>query len=424
MADRTLELEWLRGRQTGVGSSNSPVLVLGQVYGRTPLDVYLSKKTEVALSEESPDLRRGHTYEGLAAAMYEQRSGIKVYVPETDQERYVGYQRRDPDRDWLYADFDGICEDGWVLEVKSPRQRRCDRFRTEGAPEYYQVQCQHLAHIANVAHDLPGVGSKWRGKIKGTRLVIYEPENVDLIVIELPLDPEMVARIIDTAEDFWKNHVLADNPPLAPPPTPRKKRPKGKGGKYTDVEGEAWEEASAAFLVAKQLADAAKARVDRAKATIAEAMQSSGLERVMVPDGTKFQYVPQAGRRTFDKKAAQAALLKIEADCPACQKRVAFEPGIDWARFDKVGAESMVFRSYGAATDDGEGGLDDRLLDLHGQLEAFAGRDLDPELAVDVFEDLRNQAELYERMLAVEIDQVRAGLQNASEAFAKKIGVR
>ena len=43
--------------------------MLGKVYNSRPIDVYLNKKNPPVLHADNDDLRRGHTYEPLAAAL-------------------------------------------------------------------------------------------------------------------------------------------------------------------------------------------------------------------------------------------------------------------------------------------------------------------------------------------------------------------
>lgn len=86
------KLEWLKGRQHGVGSSDSPILALGEVFKHTPVDLYIDKKKsltedDLLSTDDNPHFRRGHTYEPLAAAIYAMQSGLKIYTPETDEER-------------------------------------------------------------------------------------------------------------------------------------------------------------------------------------------------------------------------------------------------------------------------------------------------------------------------------------------------
>lgn len=407
MATRNLELEWLHKRKTGIGSSDAPVLVLGEVYGKKPLNVYLSKKAEPEQRQPNPDLRRGHTYEPLAIALFEQRYGVKVHAPCTDEERYETYHLRDPERGWLYADLDGFCEDGWVMEVKSPRQRRCDQFRTTGATDYYQVQCHHLAHVANVAPlpFLPDPGA-WVGKIKGTRLIVYEPENVDLMVFAFPYDAEATGSLVTICQRFWEDHVLADVPPYTPaPPRPAKKKAeKGKGGKYVPVQGEAWEQVAGAWFMAKQLAASAESRLKKAKAAVQEMVVASGSTHVITEAGLKFQYDKQAGRRTLNTTALRAAY-----------------PQIDLEQFTDQGADFMVLRAYGASGEAEADSLSEGIESIQDELEAFAGRDLPVELAVDLFEELRNEAELYERLLTSEVRGIRNALDAAADACQKKV---
>jgi len=404
------KLEWLKRRQIlGVGSSESPVLALGEVYGHTPVDLYIGKKKtltedDLLSSKTNPHLRRGHTYEPLAAAMFEAQTGIKVYAPVTDDERYNTFQVSDPNSP-LFADFDGFCEDGWVLEIKSPMQRVADSFRSSGVRDSYLVQCQHHAHCANVC-ELPFLPDpkKWLGKVKGTRLVIYECENVALQIIELPIDEEMIEVIKHNATRFWKEAVE----PGVPPATKTYKQPAKRPAraKYTQLEGEAWNDAVNTLKLAKEREVAAAKAMDAAKRRIAGVMEEAKLDAVQVGPH-KFLYREVAGRKSFDKKALQADY-----------------PDLDLKKYDKQGEPRMQFNYYGPKDKkkaDAGNENESQIITIQTELEDFAGRDHDIEVGMEEFDELRARADLYTAMLELELEDIHSAIENAAKAIVPKL---
>jgi hypothetical protein len=401
--DRTLERQWLERRQCGIGSSDSPVIVLGGVYDTRSIDTYLSKVNPIGEREDNPHFRRGHFYEPLALALSEQQTGIKVYAPETDVERYINYQCWDPDRPWMFSDFDGVMEDGWIAEVKAPMQRVADRIASEGIEDYHLVQSHHHNHIANVAERIPvGPGcftDRWRGKIKGTRLIVFEVEKVQIQVYEIPYDQAFIGDLLERCRCFWEDHVVPRKPPyqMVQPP----KKVKKQGGKYTLVEGDAWDEAAHKLAFAKQMKAAAERRLEDAKQTIKEAMRAAEYERIMLPDGNKFQLGMQT-RRSLD-------IARILVDYP----------GFLIDAYKVTGKPYEVFRHYGGAevVDGAEGDINS----LREQLDAYADRDMDAELAASEYDRLRDQAEWYNQHLKDELQGLNDGMLNAYTACMRKL---
>lgn len=404
-------LEWLKGRQRGVGSSDSPVLALGEVFRKTPVDVYISKKRDITEADDdhgdNPHLRRGHVYEGLAAAMFEAQTGIKVYAPETDEERFGTYQVWDPDSP-LFADFDGFCEDGWVMEIKSPMQRVADSFKASGIRDYYMIQSQHLAHVADKCA-LPFLGrdaEKWIGKVKGTRVVIYECENVALQIVELPIDRDMIGVILRNANRFWTENVQTSTPP-APvhyeQPAPSKEKTKSK---YTQMQGEAWQRAVDAYKLAKERQAGAATAMASAKRMIVGVMGEAKLEAIQI-GVHKFLNRPVAGRKGFSKKLLQADF-----------------PNLDLTKYEVQGEAHVQFNYYGPK--DRMGGGDDSeegtIVTVQSELEEFAGKEWTIEEGVETFDELRSRADLYAAMLEMELGEVRTAIEKAADAVTKKLG--
>lgn len=392
--------EWLVARQDGVGSADSPILAIGKVWEKTILDTYISKKQPVQPDQDNPNFKRGRFYEPFAAALFEAQEGIEVFAPETEEERFNDFMLWHPDIPYLFTDLDGYTSDGWIVEIKAPMQRVADKYRKEGIPKNYIVQGQHHIVLAEAA-GLPGLDLP--NGCPGVIFVIFSPETIELQIVRVPKDEEMGAAILANAKHFWEEHVIPSIPPTEETP----KQPiitKAKGGSYTRVEGEGWESAVAAFVVADQLLNVGKRRLDMAKTTLKETMQEVDLAAVLAPKDFKFIYKEQAGKKSFDKK-------KLQADFP----------NLDLGKYEKQGKPFMAFRSYGPKAETGEGGLDDQLMTLHEELCDFSGREMDIELASMEFDSLRDRTELYMRTLATEHGQLEEGLEAATAGLAKMI---
>lgn len=398
------EIGWLSSRQTGVGSSDSPILALPskKVFNKTPVSLYIGKKEPIKPNTtDNPNFRRGHTYEPLAIEMAQFKLGQKIYSPQTDEERWNDFQVRDPGRAHLYADFDGLREDGWVVEVKSPMQRVADSIRENGLKDYYQVQGQHLVHVASVGA-LPYLGKLPDG-CPGVCFVIYECETVSVQVYEIPRNDEMIAAILSNADNFWLNYVEKDIPPTDMIQE-WAEVPKSKA-KYVEVSGEAWEEALKQYVIANEAEQSARRRLEAAKERIKNAIVDSKLEKIIV-NRHKFSYGKQSGRRTLNED-------KLLADYPT----------IDLDKYKIRGEPFDVMRHYGPKDEVkmGDETLDGQLLTLVDEMKVFEKRSVDPEVAVDIFEELRDRAELYMRMLSMEIEGLSNGLEDARKAMIEKV---
>jgi hypothetical protein len=379
--------------------------VLGKVFDRTPVHVYIDKSRMPGdVRDEGGDnanLRRGNRYEPLGIEDLRAAHGAPVYAPENDAERYNNYRVIHPECSHMYADYDGCTGDYWLVEVKSPMQFVCDKIREQGLKDYYQIQSQHLAHVAWAA-GTPAFGP---GLCLGTIVVIYEPENACIQVYRVPRDPEMGKNIQALIDRFWSNHVVPRVPPLkwgkdltVPLPAPKK-----AADKYVQVTGETWKAAVNDLLLARELERSSKRREAAAKATLQAAIEAANLERVQV-GRTKLSYALQQGKKTVNME-----LLRSE------------NPQLDWTRYEERGSSFRSFRVYGAKGETVEEveGLDSALTSLASELDSFTRADLDGEVATILFDDLRARAELYASVLRSELGSIESGLELAASAAVK-----
>lgn len=315
---KTLD-EWLKSRQKGIGSSDSPILALGEVFGKTPIDLYIEKKALNIYSEDNAQFRRGRTYEPLAIKIAEQKLGMKIYHPKTDLERWNDYHCW-VDGEVCFSDFDGIREDGVVVEVKSPMSRTVRKIKDFGVADYVQVQGQHLINTASKCK-LPGLG--YTGKCDAVCFVYYDCEEVDVHTFEVPRNDMMINVIQRNADRFW-NQVTSNNPPIKD--TCEVIKVDNIPGRY-----EIADENLDVLMNNYSIAKIEKRGHDEArlKELISNYMNAKGIDKVVNSYGHKIVFKEENGKTTFDKKHLQADF-----------------PDLDLKKYEKRGKSKKVFRFY------------------------------------------------------------------------------
>lgn len=387
--------QWLEQRRAAIGSSDMPILWLGENYGRDASALWRSKRgLEPDAEMTGDDIERGNTYEPVCLAKIAERWGGTVHAATDDADKWARFYRRVEGRP-LHGNIDGTWIDPkgakWVLEVKAPRQFRASRMRATGPEDAWKVQAYYLAGIVD-ACGAPGIAP---GEVAGVIVAVYESDTTQVQRWEYALTPdarEWIAEMFLTAEAWWETHVVANVPPNRAParPVPATPVQKGKAAdKYTPVEGETWERAARAYELAVQRRKAAEADEDRAKALLKQAMALTDLRAVQV-GSIKFALSETKGRITLDEK-----LLRAE------------HPELDWPRYQKQGNPSQSFCAYGVAA--GEDGEDLRaaLRDWPTQAAALGAE------AAAAFEELRARVQRHLDVAQAEGDELMQCLNEA-----------
>lgn len=175
--------EWLRLRQRGLGGSDAAA-ALGFSKWKSPMDVFLSKTTEIEEQEDSEAMRQGRDFEDYVARRFMEVTGKKV--------------RRDnrmlfhPDYDFLLADVDRVVvgEDA-ILECKTASPYAKDRWADGQIPLEYEFQCHHYMLVT---------GAK---KAYIACLIFGQ----DFIVREIDRDEELLEELLAREVEFWTEHV-------------------------------------------------------------------------------------------------------------------------------------------------------------------------------------------------------------------------
>lgn len=175
--------EWLRVRQTGIGSSDAAE-ILGLGYSGTdgPGKVYRSKVEPPDLRPPTGVQRRGIELEPIAA---------RIYTEETGAELELTPLIRHPERAWQIASNDRTrLDDGRKVEIKTVGWFT-DEWgppQTQQVPLRYWIQVQHQMVVAGATDiDLFALGSN----IFDTRLY------------RIDLDPAYAAWLTEVESAFW-----------------------------------------------------------------------------------------------------------------------------------------------------------------------------------------------------------------------------
>ncbi len=185
--------DFLKSRQSGLGGSDIATLFGINPYS-TKLELYLQKRGKIEPTADTRLTRTGRAMEQVIAVMVSEREGARL--------RKVNRTLRHQVHDFLIAhidrDFVGIRKG---LEIKNVSPRMAYLWGKDGQPdavaEHYLPQPHHYMLVLD--YPLFNVAAYFGGD--------------DLRIYPMERDPEMDELIIDSAHDFWHNHVLAGVPP-------------------------------------------------------------------------------------------------------------------------------------------------------------------------------------------------------------------
>ena len=191
--------QWLEYRRKGLGGSDAAA-VLGISPFRTARDLYWDKLNIV--SDDDIDnwvaLEVGILLEPLVARIFEHKTGLKVY------QRKCMFQH--PQYPWMLADLDYLVDlpDGStaILEIKTTNYHAKDHWWYNGkeiVPVYYEAQGRHYMATMNID--------------RVYYCCLYGNNEDEAIIRHIDRDLDYEQELIFLEETFWKNNVLAHDPP-------------------------------------------------------------------------------------------------------------------------------------------------------------------------------------------------------------------
>lgn len=184
--------DWLRWRRERVGASDVGA-ILGMSQWATPMTVYLDKQGLLDDQEPTRRMRLGQTLEPMILDEFTQETGLFV----RDEQAAVF----DSEHPWRACTLDALAvespnsarEDAvGTVQVKTTRERPWDVL-----PNNYALQVMYEMGIVGLAHAWVPV---WHGL---DAFAVYEVD----------FDAGMFDTICRIVDSFWRDNVLAENPP-------------------------------------------------------------------------------------------------------------------------------------------------------------------------------------------------------------------
>lgn len=216
--------EWLNARRTGIGGSDIGA-ILGLSPYRSPLDVYLDKRGEIADTAENEAMYWGTVLEDVVAREYARRTGNKV--------QRINQMLRHPEHAFAIGNIDravvnpaisgtvrvrdGRITTDRILECKTANARMADQWGEPGSdyvPDTYLLQVQwYMAVTSTRFADLAVLigGSDYRN---------YTIARDDGLIDDMLAEAEAFWRLVqsgtppaprsaDDARRLWPQHVAA-----------------------------------------------------------------------------------------------------------------------------------------------------------------------------------------------------------------------
>lgn len=198
----------LEKRKSGIGSSEIAA-VCGLNKWRGPIDVYMSKLGLIEDQEDNDNLWFGRELEPVLIKRYEQETGRKVTIPDSDTLpcQHPGYPwfMFSPDGT-IYIDnpigYKGCSKLEGIVECKTTGYSHLDEWGEPGTdeiPQEYLIQCQWL---------MEGSGAKWADVP-----VLFMGQRREFRIYRVMRDDELIASLIEKGREFWENHIIPQIPP-------------------------------------------------------------------------------------------------------------------------------------------------------------------------------------------------------------------
>jgi putative phage-type endonuclease len=184
--------EWLKARSKGIGGSEITA-VMGLDPYKTPYQLWEQKTGRISSFEGNKFTKAGNYLEPVIAQMFQDETGLEVYVPKTEHWTHPDYPHLLGTPDRFVSQKHGEA----VLEIKSTMKRitREDVLEGQAINWYFQVM--------------------WYMGITGLKsgFIAWLVNGVDFDFIEVEFNREIFTDMVEAGNDFWMNNVVADTPP-------------------------------------------------------------------------------------------------------------------------------------------------------------------------------------------------------------------
>lgn len=263
--------------------------LLGLHPTRSPLDVYNEKLGIVPPPAHEPLMDKGIELEPIAAKRYERETGEKLRKVPTLVHSEFPFIRGNIDRE--------ISSTGFPWEAKCPTNRRFNRWKSEGLPQWMIAQLVLYAGLKNTD------GGVWS---------IFNADLWQSANFPCPAERGSYEIMVEVTVKFWKQHIEQRVPPapgiIQNPLVEFDVDP----GELIRIETPEFLEAMSLLRDAKRQVSQAGALEQLARERVREALGDR--KGKYLSSAGKLYWTDQRGRRSFDhKRLAQALPLDRES---------------------------------------------------------------------------------------------------------------
>ena len=250
--------DWLEKRKHGIGGSDIAV-IMGHSKFKSPYDLFL-EKTQNIIEPENFNMRRGSSLEPTVIKAYLQVSGDRLVNHRQAIDQFImggvklvsespmmfestdnPIKKGSPDGLILSDERDGL----GVLEAKAPSAQVYRRIKREGLSDSWIDQVQWYMNIL---------------KLKWAAVAVFSAEYWELQSFIITEDLVYQENLVSAATHWWKciETNTAPNVELNEPEV-------GLKGQVVKVNDPVWWEAGEDYLLAKEAATQATARLNQIK---------------------------------------------------------------------------------------------------------------------------------------------------------------
>ena len=353
MQDPAVDQRFHEERRRMIGGTDSPAIILGKHFDKTPLSVWAQKTGQPMAKAVGGDLDRGITMEPIIRDLYAKKTGRRI---EYNPRAYFH-----PEFTNVGCHIDGIIYDDahdgpGVLEIKCPRLAGYYKNLRNGLSQEYLIQHQHCMAVT---------GMKW-GAFAFFNCEIWEMKAFDLEYL-----PDIGEFIMQKSNHFWETYIETGvRPPdigMAPWGIPIAEAKENIGVHRT--EDQEWNNLAKKYRQKEEAHFDAKVKADAAKSVFDEASEAlkQKIRELCEEKGTLFEnlwtldydiaYQLKEGRKSFRKKDLIAAkpldrkaltgrlckvlgkdLEEVEAMIDGCD--------VDFGDYERKGASSDVVKVF------------------------------------------------------------------------------
>lgn len=268
---------WLKERLTGLGSSDSSILVLGRRYERTPLDLYLEKVGMAKHAPENELIHWGQEMERIVAARY---ATEVAGAPCRKNEKLL----RSMEWPFLLATVDY-----WLPEFLGPLEIKTSGTIWDGVPRAVWVQVQH--QLAVTGHEGGAVAVMAGG-----------PGGLRFFHREIARDEEFIREeLVPLCSEFWRCVMEREAPAPSEHDSRALKRlyPDPDPEVVVTLDGE-WTRVDEALVDAKRRAKEASDEAAQLENRIKAEMGEAG--SAVLPSGVQYAWSKGKARRLIRRE--------------------------------------------------------------------------------------------------------------------------